>query len=76
MKNSSVYVPKAGDVVFVGNNNSVRYAVVDVDHKKQSARVKNVKGVASVLQTESWSNLHHLDESQTALRVVREATED
>jgi len=53
----------------------IRYVVVDADHKKRTARVKNVEGIIG-LHTAPWSVLHHLDESQNALRIVREATEN
>jgi len=74
MQKPNEYVPREGDVVYMAGKAFVRYVVVDADHEKRIARVKNAEGVIG-LHTAPWSDLHHLDGSQNALRIVREATE-
>jgi len=70
------YIPKPNDVVFMDGRGFVPYVVVDVDQQKQTARVKNVgEGPIGLTDGVPWSNLHNLDESQNAVRIIREATE-
>lgn len=55
----------------------VTYMVARVDTAKKTADIKDPKHSPTVLvQDVPWSELSVLDESQNALRVVREATED
>jgi hypothetical protein len=70
------FVPKVGDPVFMDGHGFVRYVVIRVNPKQQTADVKNVVGTP-IVQSDgiSWSKLLPLDESQNALRIVREATE-
>jgi hypothetical protein len=74
MAKPKAYVPKPGDPVLLEGVHS-RLVVVSVDAAKKTATVatpSTPKGVYTV----PWSKLSYLDESQNALRVVREATED
>ncbi|MGC1686726.1 MAG: hypothetical protein WA734_13960 [Candidatus Acidiferrales bacterium] len=67
---------KVGDVVFK-QNSLVTYVVTGIDEKKKTADIKNTKGnIIGLKRDVPWSELSVLDESQNALRVVREATED
>ena len=66
---------KVGDVVFYGDP-PLTYLVEDVDYAAKTADIRTTSGVVAVHQTIAWSELTLLDESQNALRVVREATED
>jgi hypothetical protein len=51
--------------------------VVSIDSAKKTADIKNPKGeTIGLYRSVPWSELDVLDESQNALRVVREATED
>jgi len=66
---------KIGDPV-QRHGSFVTYMVVAVDANKKTADIKNPKGDAIGLHRGvPWSELDVLDESQNALRVVREATE-
>jgi hypothetical protein len=72
-KDAKVYVPKPGDPVLLEGVQS-RLVVVRINALKKTATVSTPttpKGVYTV----PWSKLSYLDESQNALRVVREATE-
>jgi hypothetical protein len=73
---AKVYIPKINDLVFMDGHSFTRYAVVRVNEKNKTADVKTVTGtgLAGVHENIPWSNLHHLDESQNAARIVREAT--
>jgi hypothetical protein len=51
-------------------------ALVKVNAEKETADVKTVSGVIVLTRSVPWSELSCLDESQNALRVAREATED
>ncbi len=67
---------KVGDLVFK-QNSLVTYVVTAIDARKKTADIKNTKGNIIGLKLDvPWSELVILDESQNALRVVREATED
>lgn len=70
------YNPKVNDVVFMDGKGFVRYVVVAIDSGKSTADVRTVSGVTVLTRDVPWTILHRLDESQNALRIVREATED
>jgi hypothetical protein len=66
---------KVGDPV-QRKGSFVTYAVTASDSSKETADIVNPKGESSLLIRDvPWSELSVLDESQNALRVVREATE-
>ncbi len=66
---------KVGDPV-MRHGSSVTYMVIAVDANKKTADIKNPKGETIGLHRDvSWSELSVLDESQNALRVVREGTD-
>jgi hypothetical protein len=69
------FVPKVDDPVFIDGHGFVRYVVISIDSSKRTADVRNVSGPIVKTNGISWSQLHPLDESQNALRIVREATE-
>jgi hypothetical protein len=69
------YVPKPNDIVFIDGKGFVRYLVISVNSEKRTADVKTVGGVVVLTRDVPWNMLHDLDESQNALRIVREATE-
>jgi hypothetical protein len=71
---SKDYIPKPGDPVLV-EGVIARLVVVGVNTKKKTATVATPTTPGGVY-TVPWSKLSYLDESQNALRVVREATED
>jgi hypothetical protein len=68
------YVPKPGDPVLLEGVQS-RLVVVSVDVAKKIATVSTPTTPQGVY-TVPWSKLSYLDESQNALRVVREATQE
>jgi hypothetical protein len=71
------YIPKVGDPAFLNGKGFVRYVVVSVDaEKKTTADVKTVSGVILLTRGMPWSEISYLDESQNALRIVKEATEN
>ena len=70
------YTPKEGDIVFRDKEGMTRFVITRVDEDKKTADVKSVSGGSVLTRDVPWSMLHHLDESQNALRIVREATED
>lgn len=66
---------KVGDVVF-RQDSLVTYVVTESNAKGKTADIKNTKGnIIRLVRDVPWSKLVILDESQNALRVVREATE-
>jgi hypothetical protein len=69
------YVPKSGDIVFRDGKGFVRFLVVSADAAKKTADVQGITPPIVLSHDVPWSQLHHLDESQNALRIVREATE-
>jgi hypothetical protein len=69
-------VPKMNDPVFLKGHGFVRYVVVSVNTEKKTADIKSATGVVNLTRDVPWSELSVLDESQNALRVVREATEE
>lgn len=69
------YVPKVEDVVFMEGKGLVRYVITAVDFDEHAADIRTVSGVIALTRNVPWTMLHHLDESQNALRIVREATE-
>ncbi len=67
---------KVGDLVFT-QDSLVTYVVIASDARGKTADIKNTKGnIIGIKRDVPWSKLVILDESQNALRVVREATED
>jgi hypothetical protein len=66
--------PKVGDLVFVEGSLGT-YVVARVD-AGETVAVKNTKDTSALLTDVKLSRLTPLDESQNALRVVREATEE
>jgi hypothetical protein len=69
------YIPKVNDPVFIKGRGFVRYVVAVVRPDKKTADVKTTAGLAILHQDVPWSELSYLDESQNALRIVRESTE-
>ena len=74
MAKPKAYSPKVGDPVTL-EGVSGRLMVVDVNVAKKTATVA-IPTTPKSTYTVPWSQLSPLDESQNALRVVREATED
>ena len=70
------YAPKINDIVFVNGKGLIRYMVAGVNSAKKTSDVKTVSGAIVLISDVPWSELRHLDESQNALQIVREATED
>lgn len=68
------YIPKVGNIVTMQGVTG-RLVVIGVDAARKTAVVATPT-TPVMTYTALWSNLSHLDESQNALRVVREATED
>jgi hypothetical protein len=71
-------IPRKHDRVTVQGHNGV-LAVVDVDKKSKTADLQFVTGDGPVVQGVPWTTLQYMDEedvSQSAARIVREATED
>ena len=66
---------KVGDAVFYGIP-PVPYVVEDVDYSAKTADIRTTAGPVVTHQNIVWSDLTPLDESQNALRVVREATKN
>jgi hypothetical protein len=67
---------KVGDLVY-RQDSLVTYVVTGSDAKGKTADIKNTKGnIIGLVRDVPWSKLVLLDESQNALRVVREATEN
>ncbi len=65
---------RVGDPV-MRHGSLVTYMVIAVDANKKTADLKNPKGDTIGLHRDvPWSELSVLDESQNALRVVKEAT--
>ena len=71
------YIPKANDPVFVAGKGESRFIVKSVDANKKTVSVEATSGGPVTFQHHdiSWSRLSKLDDSQNALRIVREATE-
>ena len=65
---------KVGDAVFYGDP-AASYFVEDVDYGAKTADIRTTAGPLFTHQNVAWAELVLLDESQNALRVVREATE-
>ena len=66
--------PKVGEAVY-RRGSSVTYMVIDINPSKKTADIKSTKGGTVLYKDVLWAELEVLDESQNALRVVREATE-
>ena len=69
------YIPRQNDVVFRDGHGFVRYTVIIVNQTKETADISTVASPVVLIRDVPWANLHHLDESQNALRIVKEATE-
>ncbi|MGB7601962.1 MAG: hypothetical protein WBM24_16765 [Candidatus Sulfotelmatobacter sp.] len=67
--------PKVGDVVAIEGSLGT-YVVARVDGNNKTVAVKNTKDASVLLTDIPASRITPLDESQNALRVVREATDD
>jgi hypothetical protein len=65
---------KVGDAVFYGAP-PISYFVEDVDYTARTADVKTTASPVVSHQNVAWSELILLDESQNAVRIVRETTE-
>jgi hypothetical protein len=73
------YIPRENDTVLWKGHGSTRYAVIKVDASGKTADIQKFTPDPGVVLHEGrvpWSELSVLDESQNALRVVREATEE
>ena len=70
------YAPKVNDTVLIDGHGFVRYIVAVVYLDNKTADVKTTADPQILTRGVPWSKLHHLDESQNAARIVREATED
>lgn len=70
------YAPKIDDVVFVDVRGLVRHKVASIDSSERTVRVNTVTPPIVSTPDVPWSALHPLDESQNALSIVREATEN
>jgi hypothetical protein len=71
------YIPKVEDIVFVDGKGFVRYVVTEIDSNKRtvSLHAPGGDGGKMLIRDVPWTMIHHLDASQNALRIVREATE-
>jgi len=73
------YLPHEHDTVLWNNHGTTRYVVMKVDASGKTVDLQKFHPDPGVMSYEGrvpWSELSVLDESQSALRVVREATED
>jgi hypothetical protein len=73
------YTPKENDTVLWKGHGSTRYAVMKVDADGKTVDLQDFSPDRGRLLYDGrvpWSEISPLDESQNALRVVREATED
>jgi hypothetical protein len=68
-------VPKVGEAVY-RRGSPVTYMVIEVNASKKTADIKSTKGGIVLYKDVLWAELEVLDESQNALRIVRQATED
>jgi hypothetical protein len=71
------YFPKEHDTVLWKHHGSTRYAILKVDASNKTVDLQTITSGPGVIQYEGrvpWAELSYLDESQNALRVVREAT--
>jgi hypothetical protein len=68
------YNPKVDDPVFMDGKAFIRYVVTKVDAEKKTADVKTTAGTIVLHRDVPWGKLFELDESQNAVRIVREAT--
>jgi hypothetical protein len=67
------YIPKMNDTVTVEGMNG-RFVVVGIDASTKTALVQTTT-VPPIVHRTPLTTLAHLDESQNAARIVREATE-
>ena len=70
------YSPKVNDTVFWKGHGKSRFVVLAVDSTKETADLQSAGKLGVVLHGHvPWAEFSYLDESQNAVRVVREATE-
>jgi hypothetical protein len=70
------YTPKVNDPVFLDGKGFVRYVVLGIDSQAETATVRTTSGPVVLYRDVPWAKIFELDESQNALRIVREATEN
>ncbi|MGA6984277.1 MAG: hypothetical protein WCC95_17485 [Candidatus Sulfotelmatobacter sp.] len=71
------YIPKVYDTIFFKKHGKTAFVVTRVDAVKETVDLQSIGKLGEVMDGHvPWSELSYLDESQNALRVVREATED
>jgi len=76
-KTKAEYVPKVYDTVLWKRGGKTAFIVMRVDAIKETVDLQSTAKFGRVLDGHvPWSELSYLDESQNALRVVREATEE
>lgn len=68
------YIPKPDDPVFVEGHTG-RFVVFIINIPKMTADVRSTGGENLIIRGVPWAKLSYLDESQNALRIIREATE-
>jgi hypothetical protein len=77
MPKKGVKSPGVGDPVFGKRHGKAAFIVMRVDTKNKTVDLASTAKIGSVLDGRvPWSELTVLDESQNALRVVREDTEE
>jgi hypothetical protein len=76
MAKDDKYIPKINDPVFVKGKGLIRYVAAVVDTKRKTVDVRTVLGCHRSYPRRAVVRASDLDESQNAVRVVREATED
>jgi hypothetical protein len=72
------YVPKVNDTVIV-DGYTIRFIIAKVDASKKTVDLRSAperNKPTQVLENVSYDVIYGLDESQTAARIVREATEE
>ena len=72
MAKDEKYIPEVNDPVFMEGKGLIRYVVAVVDAKKKTVDVRTVSGVIVLTRDVPWAAISYLDDSQNALRVVRE----
>ena len=76
MPNKEKYVPEVHDTVLWQRGGKTAFIVMRVDASKETVDLQSTAKFGRPLDGHvPWSELSYLDESQNALRVVREATE-
>jgi hypothetical protein len=75
-KAKAEYVPKVYDTVLWKRGEKTAFIVMRVDATKETVDLQSTAKFGRLLEGHiRWSELSYLDESQNALRVVRETTE-